>query len=761
MTVALPAPVLDDRSYEQLRDELLGRIAVYTPEWTDQGPSDPGVTLLELVAFLGENLLFRFNQIPDQTKLWLLRLLQIPPLPAVPARGLVTFVATPPDAPVAPAVTLGAAVAAGPIAFRVANDVRVLPVAVTAIIKATASAPTDAVLDEEYKRVLDAADLTATGAEPYQALAMAPDPTAADFQPLDVSAAVDHTLWVAVVAADGATVVTTSALFKPDGALATDPLTLGVVCGDEFPTMDEIEPCKGLEGPPELARVQRAATAAAIEACGPDIVVAGPEPPGGRPLVVDSTLNWQVSSKVAAAGGTPTYLPVAVVTDTTAGLTHDGVVSLQLPTTDLDQVGVVPLDDPDLAGVGDRPPPLDGDGTVLFWLRAFPRQGVPEIGKLRWVGANAAEVLQVADAPPELVGTGTGMPHQELALSNASVVPDSLVVEVEENGQWVPWQVVATFAGSARGDRHVTLDAAAGRIRGGDTVRGRAFGIGQRVRARQYRFGGGLAGNVAPAAISKATGLTGVKVTNALPTAGGEDPETISQALDRIPGEFARHDRAVTAGDFQELAVTAGVGRAECLPRFDPTSKQFEMAGVVTVMVWPTSDPRHPDAPVPDATLLRTVCARLDERRLVTTELYVVPPTYRKVGVSVGIAVKKGFSAIGVRHWVELVLRQYLAPLPPYGPDGRGWPLGHRVHGPELEAAVLQVEGVDFIEELKVADLSGAVPVAGSVDLDGWEVPQLTEVDVVLGTPPDPGTGGISPPPAPAPVPVPVPRDEC
>src|SRR2546426_5873407 len=40
--------------------------------------SDPGITLIELFAFLGENLLFRFNQIPEATKLAFLRLLQIP-----------------------------------------------------------------------------------------------------------------------------------------------------------------------------------------------------------------------------------------------------------------------------------------------------------------------------------------------------------------------------------------------------------------------------------------------------------------------------------------------------------------------------------------------------------------------------------------------------------------------------------------------------------------------------------------------------------
>jgi predicted phage baseplate assembly protein len=266
---------------------------------------------------------------------------------------------------------------------------------------------------------------------------------------------------------------------------------------------------------------------------------------------------------------------------------------------------------------------------------------------------------------------------------------------------------------------------------------------------------------VPPKAIDRIVGAGDVQVVNPLPTAGGEEAESISAALERIPGELARHDRAVTAGDFRELATIVGVGRAECLPRFDPGTKTFEAAGVVTVVVWPTADPHHPDAPRPDATLLGAVCRQLDERRLVTTELYVIPPTYRKVAVSVGLAVKRGASAVGVRRWVELVLRQYLAPLPPFGPAGTGWPLGHRVHGPELEAAVLQVEGVEFIEDLKVADVSGPGPVPGTVELAGWEVPELAEVTVVVGPAPEPGTGGVQPPPTPAPVPVPVPKVEC
>jgi hypothetical protein len=189
-------------------------------------------------------------------------------------------------------------------------------------------------------------------------------------------------------------------------------------------------------------------------------------------------------------------------------------------------------------------------------------------------------------------------------------------------------------------------------------------------------------------------------------------------------------------------------------------------------VVWPKDDPRRPNAPLPDRDLLRRVCRYLDERRLVTTELYVVPPTYRKVAVSVGLRVKPGFGVEAVRAWVELVIRQYLAPLPPYGPAGGGWPLGRRVFGPELEAAALQVEGVEYLEGLQVAEPAtqpdGTVEwVERTVVLEPYEVVELVEITVVEG-PPHPVGEALAPPPPEGedgepltPVPIPTLKEEC
>jgi hypothetical protein len=165
--------------------------------------------------------------------------------------------------------------------------------------------------------------------------------------------------------------------------------------------------------------------------------------------------------------------------------------------------------------------------------------------------------------------------------------------------------------------------------------------------------------------------------------------------------------------------------------------------------------------------LLRQVCAWLDARRLVTTELHVIKPTYRKIAVSVGVQVKPGFGVEAVNRWVELVLRQYLAPLPPYGPDGGGWPLGRPVIGPELEAAALQVEGVDYLLGLQLAQANAAgdgwEPPVRTVELQPWEVPTLGTIAVVDTEPPTPGAELKPQPPDPTLVPVLVPtiKETC
>jgi predicted phage baseplate assembly protein len=356
------------------------------------------------------------------------------------------------------------------------------------------------------------------------------------------------------------------------------------------------------------------------------------------------------------------------------------------------------------------------------------------ISPVSWVGLNAVGAEHARTARPELLGSGTGDADQTYPLTQHPVLAGSTRLQVEESGAWQDWTEVDSYVVSGPDDRHYTVDHEAGVIHfGGPTVPQ----LGERIRVRSYRYGGGLAGNL-PAGALSAISVGGVKVANPLPAAGGADAASLTEALDEIPAEVHRRDRAVVADDFRDLALqVTGVGRADTLPLLHPDTPAVQAAGVVSVVVFPSVDLTTPQAPLPGLGLLRRVAGHLDARRLVTTELYVIPPTYVPVAVSIGLAVRAGYQVDAVRGWVDTILRQYLAALPPFGPDGHGWPLGRVVRIAELEAVAVQVEGVEYVtgSALGVPAGSGGFTGVDVVALARWEVPQLVDLAVVAGPP--------------------------
>lgn len=746
----LPTPILDDRSYQQLRDELVRRIPVYNPEWTDHNPSDPGITLIELFAFLGENLLYRFNQIPETTKLAFLSLLEVPLQPAVAATTMLAFRQKP--GVVGPPITvrLGTTAKAGDVPFEIGTEVTVAPWRSIVVAKATSQAPDTPEAKDFAAAAIDALGGLAPGEEAayYQNSLVPDDPSRPDALPVDFSATVDGMIWIAVLGKS----------IGP-GALAGKTINIGFIPDQAIQSLaDASDPCPG-----DPSIQPRSSPCTPADASG-----------GATPEVV-----WEISTGQLDQSKQPIYKALVSQGDTTGGMRRAGVMRVRVPE-DATKIGVFSaVDDPDRLGTGTLPPTLANkadDDDVVFWLRAYHRSEDQRFGRALWIGLNAAEATQKQRATTEFLGTGTGQAAQRCALVHRPVIDGSLVLEVEDQpGVWARWSEVDGFDASREDDRHFILDPEAGAVQFGNGVQGFAPQIGQRIRATEYRYGGGPAGNVPAKAVTRLEGVTGdatplgnLIVANPLAARGGAPSEAIAAALERLPGELRRHDRAVSAGDFREIALAtpgADVGRAEVIPLFDPHTLSTQAAGAVSVVIWPREDRKHPGAPMPDRTTLSAVCAWLDRRRLITTELYVIPPTYVKVAVSIGVHVKPGYGVDTVRSWVELVVRQYLAPLPPYGPEGQGWPLGRRVYAPELEAAALQVEGVEYIDEqgVRVAHQVGDQWVNETVKLLPHQVPELAVITVVSGTPLDPGKD-YAPPPAVTSrkvVPIPTIPEEC
>ncbi len=95
--MSLVAPILDDRRFQDLVDEAKNKIPHYTDKWTDHNVSDPGVTLIELFAWLTETTLFRLNRVPERHYVKFMEMLGMALHPPKPAQVPVTFWLTAPQ----------------------------------------------------------------------------------------------------------------------------------------------------------------------------------------------------------------------------------------------------------------------------------------------------------------------------------------------------------------------------------------------------------------------------------------------------------------------------------------------------------------------------------------------------------------------------------------------------------------------------------------------------------------------------------------
>jgi predicted phage baseplate assembly protein len=391
----------------------------------------------------------------------------------------------------------------------------------------------------------------------------------------------------------------------------------------------------------------------------------------------------------------------------------------------------------------------------------------------------------------EVLPLGTGEPDQAVRLTRTPVLPGSVRLTVDAQawqetddlltaGPEVPVPDLRLPPGAAQpptGPTNVyAVDPEAGVVRFGDGLRGRRPPPQAKLRA-DYDYGLGGAGNVGRGAITTGSALPpGFTVTNPVRTWGGVDAETVAEGEKQIPRYLQHRDRLVTAADFEAITRrTPGVeiARVEVLSAFDPQlapNLPGGAPGAVTLMIVPRHDPVQPDAPRLDRFVLDAVCAHLEPRRLVTTELILRGPEYVPVLVSVGVDVAAGTSVAEVARRVEAELRRVLSPLPldaqrapgstapTYAHAGTGWPLRTPVSVAELTAVVTRVNGVRVVNGLLLGGGAAPDPVA----LAGLQLPLLAGVAVTPGDPlPLDRLRGTAPADAPPSIPVPVVPEGC
>lgn len=715
--MTLPVVNLDDRSFDELAAEARARLRQALPELAGLAPGDPLWYLVDCFAHLTSEVIHRANLIPERQRRVFLNLMAVAPRAALPARGLVSLdlegrAATP---RLVPAET---ALVAGRIPFVTEQETLAAPVLLRVMQKRPAQAD-PAVLAELYP------ELDPTTIRTFAPIELTPGRDA-----MDTADAIDGVLYLALCVPRN--------LSRPgtlDGirrALAGQLLNIGLVPRREVPAEAYTTPAP-------------------------------------------RQLDWRIAWCREQPGSRPEcrWLPLAVHGDETGGARSTGIVRLRLPEAETLLTPVLPADPAD-AGLGDSPPALPADvqpEQLLCWLRV----SVPDDHlALDHVAVNAVRVSGQGIERDLVVGIGTGASGQRIRLGRGDVDPGSLRLEVESGQAFRPWTQVPYFSASGPDAPVYRFDAATGLVVFGDGVHGLRPPEGARIRVAELRYGGGRAGNLPGGSIKAlASPVPGVKVRHDVPTTGGRDAETVSEAEQRIAAVLRHRNRAVTASDFADLTLAnpvSPVARVETLPGFHP-GREFADArdgvpGVVSLLVLPPA-PDNGLHPKPTAGLLADVHGYLAERMLVGTELFVLSPQFVPIGVTVAADAIDPDQALAVEQAVDRALRDHLWPLPPGGLAAEGWQLGRAVEAAELYAAVARVAGVRAIHDIRLH-----VPVDGRwqpapdnrVELPRFGLPELLAVGTSAagpGTAPDLDAGSAPVAEGTTLTPVPVAPDLC
>ncbi len=618
----LQAPNLDDRQFADIVSQAKTLIPRYAPEWTNFNDSDPGITLVQLFAWMTDILVYRLNQVPDLNYIKFLQLLGIELNAAQPATVDLTFSLSRPDiqSVIVPQGTQVAAAASGtqPIVFETDESLIAIGAQLTAV--------------QTYDGLgyLNATSKNNMPNQWFYAFGQNPQPGSA--------------------------------------------LLLGFSAQTVFPS-DQINLAVTLYSNPVTPLVAQ---------CG-----AALPPP--------ATIAWEYWDGRQ-------WDPISLDSDGTRAFSQNGHILFPGPGTFIQAA------------------PLGKVTGSLYWIRArlvtANYEMPPQVSAILTNTISATQALTISD---EVLGGSDGTPNQTFQTANAPVVVlstpvpvtnsdgtkatiTSLRLEVDEGQGFMVWQQVDDFFASGPDDPHFVLDLTTGQISFGDGEHGRIPGANlasptDNIVARSYRFGGGSQGNVAAQMITQLqTFVASVSsVTNYAAAQGGTDEESVANAKLRAPLALKSNDRAVTSDDFEYLSTQApgaNVIRANALPLFHPNFPNGQIPGVVTVIVVPNSNAPNP---TPNQTTLQAVCSYLDAHRLLTTEVYVAGPTYRKIKVQASLVVQPGSDLATVKNAVSAALTTFFGPLTG-GPDGTGWPFGGEIYYSDVYRTIIQIPGVQRVQ---------------------------------------------------------------
>ncbi|GGO30311.1 baseplate J/gp47 family protein [Deinococcus humi] len=331
------------------------------------------------------------------------------------------------------------------------------------------------------------------------------------------------------------------------------------------------------------------------------------------------------------------------------------------------------------------------------------------VGELLGVPGAAGGTFWVARPP--IVAPVTDVPGADLIVAvearAAEVQPSTPIMTWEGKVYRIAREVPFFSAGG--GDPQTYLaDRLAGSVTFAPGASGSAPPIeaGREVRAWYWR-GGGEDGNVAPGTLTAALGtLPSVMVTNPAAASGGQAAETLERALVRGPQHVRHQHRAVTASDYEFIALShaRSVARARAFTQRELWA--HGTPGTVGLVLVPEVPPGERAQLTPERLLgaqqpevLGNIGRAVEVRRILGTACDMQWARCKTVRVSARVVARRYQNREQIRASVLERLRLTINPLPTVHSE-HGWRFGQTLRASDVYGVALAEPGVAWVDRV-------------------------------------------------------------
>lgn len=721
--MSVPLPNLDDRRWSDLVDEGRSLIPLYAPEWTDHNAHDPGVTLIELLAWLTEMDIYSLNRISDEHKRKFLALVGVTSYPPRQASTILSFELKPNQQAVwLPAGTeVGGSDPFGVLTtFRTSEKLRV------------STGKLDGLLLRDSKGYHDLTVRRERG-EPVGVFGPVPEQGAEIYfgftDPLAISEPVSLYFTFAGThsgTAERERLIEETLAQKRSCQL---PPSL-IVCERQGRQLSREERLVAALPPTSHVRVRWEFLAedhgqrrwASLVASRSEIE------DDTRAFTLDGRIAFRLPSAMAKSTAgqlTPGLFYVRCRFEAGAydappliqTISYNGVAAEQA-SPGWSELTIAK----GVAATGTAPNPgdlvalrftLDGSGAITS-LDFRGSEGDPKFKVLEYNGATPNAQGRLA-LEAVLLGIASEIPFQQHRLPVEPAVEESLRLYTLEGDQWRHWERRADFDASRAEDAHVVINPENGVVQFGNGNHGRLPPSGTPIlatcdstRAADGNLGAGKINRLLDslhnrASIENFASLVQriAVVTNRVAGSGGADAETLEHATARAIELVGTSWRAVTLDDYERLAKrTPGtrIARASARANLHPSFPCFKAPGLITLIILPDMPGARPS---PSRELKRAVTAYLHRRRVIGTRIEVVGPEYVELAVRASVKAGQGVSKASLQEKISQALNRFFDPLGG-GPDKTGWPFGRDVYRSEVMQVIEGVSGVDHVFSLEL-----------------------------------------------------------